>query len=144
MMRNEEFYVAHLDKYGIKATAMRLLILRQLFVADEMVSLPALAAAMPTVDKSTISRTLALFRRQGLIRALDDGSGATKYDLCDDEGAAADGHIHFRCTSCHRTFCFKDMPVPYISLPYGFQQTHISYVAEGLCPTCTTSRRHEK
>ncbi len=123
--------IEKLTRHGIKATATRLLVLRQLERSDEMVSLPELEHTLLTVDKSTISRTLSLFLHNGLIHAIDDGLGATKYALTAD-----DRHIHFCCTQCQRTFCLPNISTPRVDIPRGFTIQHIDYVIKGLCPEC--------
>ncbi len=127
----DDLYTRKLLLHGIKATAIRLLVLRQLERSDEMTSLPELEHALLTVDKSTISRTLTLFLHKGLIHAIDDGLGATKYGLTDDKW-----HIHFCCTRCERTFCLKNISTPRVELPSGFSVQQVDYVIKGLCPEC--------
>ncbi len=143
-MYDESFYTDRLQKHGIKATSTRLLVLRQLFLGDEMVSLHDLEMQLLTVDKSTIFRTLSLFLAHGLIHAVDDGLGSTKYALCDDneDTIFRDGHIHFCCNQCQRTFCLKQIHTPEVKLPAGFSIQGMSYVVKGLCPEC--NRRNER
>jgi len=140
-MSNEEFFVHKLEHRGIKPTATRLLILQQMHRGDEMVSLPELERLLPSVDKSTISRSLSLFLMHGLVHVVDDGSGALKYNVCDDdcdcEEDIEDEHTHFYCTECHRTFCLKQIQVPVVSLPDGFRLSSVNYVLKGLCPECS-------
>lgn len=106
-----------------------------------MVSMPELERLLPTVDKSTISRALTLFLAHGLIHAVDDGSGTMKYNVCDDdcdcEELIEDEHTHFYCIRCHRTFCLKNIRVPVVELPDGFQLSSINYVLKGTCPECS-------
>ncbi len=136
MTTDEDFYVNRLDIYGIKPTAIRLLIIRQMFRGNEMVSLPDLERCLPTVDKSTISRTLSLFLARKLVHSVDDGSGAMKYALSDGEEKPVmqDRHIHFCCTLCRRTFCLKQIHTPSVTLPAGFDIHNINSVRKGLCP----------
>ena len=117
---------------------MRLLILRTMMRGDETVSLPEMERWLPTVDKSTISRTLSLFLLHKLVHAVDDGSGSLKYAVCSDDCSCAveDEHTHFYCESCHRTFCLKQIAVPVVPLPDGFRLTGVNYVLKGLCPEC--------
>ena len=84
-MKDEDFFLHKLEHRDIKPTATRLLILREMYRGDETVSLPELEKLLPTVDKSTISRTLTLFLLHRLIHAVDDGSGSLKYDVCADD-----------------------------------------------------------
>lgn len=137
-MTNEDYYIRKLAHREIKPTASRLLILREMMRGDEAVSLPDLERYLPTVDKSTISRTLSLFLLHRLIHAIDDGSGALKYAVCDDgcDCSVDEEHTHFYCENCHRTFCLKHIAVPVVPLPDGFSMHSINYVLKGLCPEC--------
>ena len=137
-MADDKFYVDKLLHRGIKPTATRLLILREMFRGDETVSLPQLERLLPTVDKSTISRTLSVFLMNKLIHVVDDGSGSLKYNVCSDDCDCGvdDEHTHFYCERCHRTFCLKRIHVPVVELPEGFRLSSINYVVKGLCPEC--------
>lgn len=143
-MYDEQFYLDKLKHRGIRPTATRLLILRNMMRGDEAVSLPDMERYLPTVDKSTISRTLSLFLLNRLVHVIDDGSGSLKYAVCSDDCdcSVGDEHTHFYCTSCHRTFCLKHIAVPVVDLPPGFTLSSINYVLKGLCPECAEAE-HE-
>ncbi|MDY6205718.1 MAG: transcriptional repressor [Prevotella sp.] len=138
-MSDEQYYLDKLALRNIRPTATRLLILRAMMRGNETVSLPELERHLPTIDKSTISRTLSLFHLHKLIHAIDDGSGALKYAICDDdcEETIDDEHTHFYCEQCQRTYCLKQIHVPVVDLPSGFRLRHINYVLKGLCPQCS-------
>lgn len=138
MMADEDFFLDKLTHRDIRPTAIRLLILRNMMRGDEALSLPDLERLLPTVDKSTISRTLSLFLLHRLIHAIDDGSGALKYAVCDDscDCTVDEEHTHFYCEHCHRTFCLRQISVPVVPLPNGFALHSINYVLKGLCPEC--------
>ena len=131
-MVHEDYYTHKLTHREIKPTASRLLILREMMRGNEAVSLPDLERYLPTVDKSTISRTLSLFLLHRLIHAIDDGSGALKYAVCDDDCDCSIDEEHTHCT-----FCLKHIAVPVVPLPEGFSLHSINYVLKGLCPECT-------
>lgn len=143
-MREEQL----LQAAGIKPTAARILIIRNLDAADHPLSMAEIGDALETVDKSVISRTLALFRTARLIHIIQDGSDSVRYELCrchcsvsgDDTGDDSDRHIHFHCEACGKTFCFRDMPVPEPALPDGFHASSVNYVINGLCPSCAGSK----
>ena len=140
-------YLLHkLEHRHIRPTATRLLILHAMHRGDETVSLPSLERLLPTVDKSTISRTLTLFLLHRLIHAVDDGSGTVKYAVCADDCdcTVEEEHTHFRCEQCHRTFCLKHIAVPVVPLPEGFRLTGINYVLRGLCPECAEGMKNKK
>ena len=145
-MTDESYFLHLLQHRGIKPTATRLLILRQMKRGDEMVSMPMLERLLPTIDKSTISRTLSLFLLHGLVHAVDDGSGSLKYNVCPDDCHCDDDiddeHTHFRCEQCQRTFCLSQIQVPVVPLPPGFQLHSVNYVLHGLCPECAEKAKH--
>ena len=69
---------------GIRPTAVRLLVLRAIAERDEGVfSLQDLSDRLPTMDKSSLFRTLTLFADKQLLHPIDDGSGMQKYCIPD-------------------------------------------------------------
>ena len=76
-MTDEQFFLDKLKHRDIRPTATRLLILREMMRGDEAVSLPDLERYLPTVDKSTISRTLSLFLLNRLVHVIDAPTTAT-------------------------------------------------------------------
>ena len=129
---------ARMCSRGVKPTAVRLLVFSALQATARPVSVSDLETSLQTVDKSTIFRTLTLFLEHHLIHGIEDGSGAVKYELCYGEWdcSVSDMHLHFFCERCHRTFCFKDMPIPEVDLPEGFAMHGVNFVIKGLCPDC--------
>ena len=144
-MYDEQYYLDKLALREIKPTAMRLLILRTMMRGNETVSMADIERYLPTVDKSTISRTLSLFLFHRLIHCIDDGSGSVKYAVCDDDCdcAVKDEHTHFYCEGCHRTFCLNHIHVPVVTLPDGFSLNSVNYVLKGLCPECADKQRQK-
>ena len=132
-----------LEERGIKATAIRILVLREMLSMDQhqAFTLLDLENRLDTVDKSTLFRTLTLFHDHLLIHSIDDGSGSVKYSLCrrgcDCRGKAF--HVHFSCTKCNRTFCFEKIAIPEIELPTGFLYENVNFVFKGLCRDCSSS-----
>ena len=56
----EDIYLDKLVRRDIKPTAIRLLVIKEMMQAERAVSLLDLETLLDTVDKSTISRTIAL------------------------------------------------------------------------------------
>ena len=110
--------------------------------AERAVSLLDLETLLDTVDKSTISRTIALFLSHHLIHSIDDGSGSLKYAVCDNSCncVVQDLHSHFYCEKCHRTFCLEGTHIPVIDLPEGFTLHSINYVLKGICQECSSPK----
>ena len=70
-----------LEEHGIRPTANRLLIAQALEAAGRPLSLMELEARLETIDKSNISRALALFRDARLVHVLEDAGEGIRYEL---------------------------------------------------------------
>ena len=127
-----------LDNAGVRVTAVRLLVWRQVRHGfSDAFSLADLEAALPTVDRSTLFRTLSTFTEAHLLHEIDDGSGSQKYCVCSTcDTHRCEGHVHLTCTRCHRTFCLTDVRIPAVPLPEGWEAVEAEYVVKGVCPAC--------
>lgn len=127
-----------LDNAGIRVTAVRLMVWRQVRHGfSDAFSLADLEAALPTVDRSTLFRTLTTLTDAHLLHLIDDGTGSQKYCVCPvGDTHHCGGHVHFTCLTCHRTFCFTDIHIPVVPLPDGFEARETEYVVKGICSSC--------
>ena len=127
-----------LQAKNIRQTAMRQLVLKVFTEEKTAVSLPELEEKIERADKATLYRTLKTFELNKLIHKIDDGSGTTKYALCEDTCTCNphDLHVHFHCSKCDKTYCLNDIPVPLIKLPVGFSLDKVNMVVEGICINC--------
>lgn len=125
-------------KKNIKLTPIRLLVYEILFTHQKAMSLYEIEQQFDSVERSTIFRTLKTFQENCLIHSIDDGTGAVKYALCDDDCTCDldDLHIHFLCANCGETHCLKDIPVPEVELPENFSFESANFVVKGICPNC--------
>lgn len=131
--------VVILESRGIKPTANRILVMRELMRAMRPVSLADLEISSGfSMDKASIFRVLELFAQHNVVHVIEDGSRSLKYELCHSRGhhTIADQHVHFYCERCKKTFCFEDVPVPMVSVPDGFSPRAVNYVIKGVCPDC--------
>lgn len=124
---------------GVRPTAMRLLVFRELSLSRRPVSLKEMEERLVTADRSTIFRTLTLLLQHHLVHSVTDGSGAQKYEVCHGHGSCSpdDQHPHFHCTQCQRTFCLEHIDIPLLALPDGFLLTSVNFILSGLCPDCS-------
>ena len=127
-----------LQSRNIKPTAMRELVLEVLTEQKTAVSLPELEEIFVRADKATLYRTLKTFEENKLIHSIDDGTGAVRYALCNEECDCSidDLHVHFLCTKCNKTYCLNEIPVPILKLPVGFSFENVSMVVKGICANC--------
>ena len=128
-----------LDNAGVRVTAVRLLIWKTIRNGfDNAFALADLEGALPTVDRSTLFRTLAVLTEAHLLHEIDDGSGSQKYCVCHlDDTRHCQGHIHLTCRICHRTFCLTNVKIPPALLPEGFVPEETEYVVKGICKDCS-------
>jgi Fur family ferric uptake transcriptional regulator len=133
-----------LQSHGVKPTANRILIVKELASAQKPMSMKELEYSILTIDKSNIFRALMLFRKHRLVHVIDEGENGTGYELClsTDEENDEDEHAHFYCEECHRTFCLHDTPVPAVELPEGYQPISTSYLIHGICAECMKKHPH--
>ena len=135
---NSQDMISRLESKGIRPTANRILVMKTLMGEQNPQSLSNLERKMVSMDKSSIFRTLTLFLEHDVVHAFEDGRGVLCYELCEEKGACDhhDGHIHFYCESCQRSFCMEDIHIPSFELPEGFYPHSISFVIKGECPKC--------
>lgn len=130
-----------LEQAGLRVTAVRLLIWRELRHGfDDTFSLADLQNALPTVDRSTLFRTLVSLTEAHLLHEIDDGSGTQKYCVCHhDDTRHCMGHVHLTCTHCHHTYCLPNVTIPSVPLPMDFTPQETEYVVKGICRRCKTA-----
>lgn len=136
---NEKQIEGLLEQHGIKLTANRILIAKIMSTLDYPISMKELETMLLTMDKSSIFRTLSLFKSHHLVHQMEDGNDIVRYELCHSHGEEEDEdiHVHFYCEHCHRTFCLNEISVPQVNLPVGYRQTAVNYMIKGICPDCS-------
>lgn len=134
---NEDQLIKKMQEHGVRPTAVRMMIGRFLDSADHPMSALEIEMALDTVDRSTITRTLAIFGENSLIHVIEDGSGASKYEICasDHNEEPSDMHLHFHCRKCGKTTCLP-IPIPEITLPPGFLAESANFTITGVCENC--------
>lgn len=139
-MNTHDQYADLLTSHSVKPTANRLIIAEVLDRTSYPLSMKDIEDRIPTLDKSSISRTLSLFKENYLVHTIDDGGTSVKYELCHSHHHKADidedEHVHFHCTMCNRTICLTDTPMPKIQIPEGFRLQHVCIILHGICPSC--------
>lgn len=124
---------------GIKPTANRILVLREIMKASHPISLSDLEISLSPMDKSSIFRTLDLFSKHDLIHVIEDGSRSLKYEVCHGNGhhTVADQHAHFYCEKCGEVYCLDDITIPHTNLPATFTVKSVNLMFKGICAKCS-------
>jgi Fur family ferric uptake transcriptional regulator len=128
-----------LTEREVRPTAMRILVYRHLAERQAAVSLMDVESAFATADRSTLFRTLKTFEENGIVHQIDDGTGVTKYALCEqgcDCTLDQDLHLHFHCEHCGETVCLTEHKIPHINLPDGYVAEDANLVVKGICDKC--------
>lgn len=131
-----------LEEAGVKPTSNRILVLRSLQEATSPKSLIELETQLETLDRSSILRVLTLLCEHGLVHAMEDGRGVSKYEMCHaGHHAHHDAHdlhhAHFYCEKCDKVYCLEDVEVPEINLPEGFELKGVNFMLKGICRDCS-------
>lgn len=128
-----------LKEKDIAPTAMRLVVFDFLLKQSAALSLTDLELGMHKTDRVTLYRTIRTFEEHGLVHRIEDGSGITKFALC-QSGCDVDGHhdlhIHFYCTKCKETHCLPKTHIPEVQLPATYKAIETQLMVKGLCAGC--------
>ena len=131
-------YAQLLEAHGVKPTANRIIIVKALSQAGTPMSMKELEYSILSLDKSSIFRTLTLFREHHLVHTIESGDGGMRYELCKshDNNIDDDEHVHFYCEQCHKTYCLYDTLIPQVPVPEGFLPHSANFILRGVCPQC--------
>ena len=138
MMKNIEYI---LEQRKIRPTAMRILIFKFLEAQNVAASLTDIENTFDKSDRTTLYRTLKTFEEHGIVHTIDDGSGVTKYALCEENcqcDVETDLHLHFHCNLCNETVCLTNHKIPQINLPEGYISEDVNLVVKGVCDKCNS------
>lgn len=132
----------YLKEHEVKITPNRLIVLRALENTKYPIGLTELEDTIQTLDKSSIFRTLVLFRDHHVVHVIEDGSNGAKYELCQGTQREKDddAHVHFHCEQCQQTYCMDTIPVPEIHLPKEYKAQSVNHIIKGICPQCHSKK----
>jgi len=138
MIQNIEDF---LETKNIRPTAMRILTFKFLDGQQVATSLTDIEQAFDRSERTTLYRTLKTFEEHGVVHKIDDGSGVTKFALCEENcncEVETDLHLHFHCNNCGETVCLTNHKIPHISLPEGYTAEDVNLVVRGICEKCSS------
>ena len=135
---NEAKCTQLLEEHGIKPTANRIVVLKELVKALHPITLSELEYKILSIDKSNIFRALNLFKEHHLVHVIEGGSEGVRYELCHshDHDHDDDQHPHFYCEECQQTYCLDHLEMPSFDLPEGFEMHTVNCMVKGICPHC--------
>jgi Fe2+ or Zn2+ uptake regulation protein len=139
-------YEAILRRTGHRITPQRLAILDAVCDAGGHISLGAIYARArhvdPSIDRSTVYRTLKLFVTLGLVVSADTGDGETYFEI-----AKPRRHHHLVCRQCGGEWEIDQSVMQplfdQLLSQHGFSADSDHLVVFGLCQTCASLKRGE-
>ena len=141
---NTETIEEILGKMKVRPTAMRLLIFRFLLARKTAVSLGNIEEYFDNCERTTLYRTLKTFEENGIVHQIDDGTGISKFALCEPGcncEMEQDLHLHFHCKQCNETTCLTQYKIPHINLPEGYRAEDANLVVKGSCKNCSNPEK---
>ena len=129
-----------LENHQVRPTAMRILIYKYLAEMKITVALTDIESAFAKAERTTLYRTIKTFEENGIVHHIEDGTGITKYALCEPGcncDLEQDLHLHFHCHNCDETVCLTEHKIPHINLPDGYVAENANLVLKGICEKCS-------
>lgn len=136
----KEIFQNYIQKYGLRRTAQRDLILEIFLKTEEHLSSEDLYWLVqkedPAVGQTTVYRTLKLLTEAGLAREVRFGDGKTYYEHHYNH----EHHDHMICTECGKVIEFFSPEIEALqdamAEKFGFKPTHHSLRILGICEEC--------
>ncbi len=136
----KEIFLNYIQKYGLRRTAQRDLILEVFLSTEEHLSSEDLYYLVKREDsaigQTTVYRTLKLLTEAGLAREVRFGDGVTHYEHHHNH----EHHDHIICTECSKVIEFYSPELEAmqdeIVEKYNFKPTQHSLRIWGICSDC--------
>jgi Fur family ferric uptake transcriptional regulator len=145
MTEEQEVFLQHIQKKGLKRTAQRDLILDMFLRTEAHLSSEDLYRLVqkqdPTIGQTTVYRTLKLLTEAGLAREVRFGDGVTHYE----HHYKHQHHDHMICSECGRVIEFFSAELEAIqdamAAKHRFQITQHLLRMIGICAECRRALR---
>lgn len=136
-MNNNDIEII-LSEKGIKPTANRILVMKELTSVQHPVNLAELEISLAPMDKTSIFRVLDLFAKHNLIHVIEDGSRSLKYEICLGRGnhSIDDHHAHFYCEKCRSIICLDKISTYNVHIPDELNVKSVNLMFKGICQKC--------
>jgi Fur family ferric uptake transcriptional regulator len=147
MTEEQEVFLEHIQKKGLKRTSQRDLILDVFLGTEAHLSSEDLYRLVhkkdPTVGQTTVYRTLKLLTEAGLAREVRFGDGLTHYE----HNYKHEHHDHMICSECGRIIEFFSAELEAIqdamAAKHKFEVTEHLLRILGICAECRRARKLE-
>ena len=148
LTEEQEVFLKHIQKRGLKRTSQRDLILDVFLRTEEHLSIEDLYRLVqredPTVGQTTVYRTLKLLTEAGLAREVRFGDGRTHYE----HNYKHQHHDHMICSECGKIIEFFSAELEALqdamAAQHGFEITQHLLRIIGVCADCQHIRQQSE
>ena len=148
MSEEQDVFLEHLQRSGLKRTAQRDLILEVFLRTEEHLSSEDLYRLVqkedPTIGQTTVYRTLKILTEAGLAREVRFGDGRTYYE----HNYKHQHHDHMVCVNCGKIIEFYSEELEAIqeamAAKYRYEPTQHSLRILGYCSDCRRQSQERK
>ena len=135
-----------LHAHGSRFTPQRQIVIEQVLATRGHIVPEAVYAEVsrrfPSINRSTVYRTLQLLEQMGLISHAHVEEGSTRYHRAEDPA-----HMHLVCTACGRLEEIEDLSIgnplrDALVERYGFESDLTHLAIAGRCRGCATPSGH--
>jgi len=145
MTEEQEVFLQHIQKQGLKRTAQRELILDVFLRTEKHLSSEDLYQLVrekdPNIGQTTVYRTLKLLSEAGLAREVRFGDGITHYE----HNYKHDHHDHMICSQCGKIIEFYSAELEALqdamAAKHKFEVTQHLLRIIGICADCRRNAR---
>ena len=145
MTEEQEVFLSHIQKQGLKRTAQRDLILDVFLRTEDHLSSEDLYRLVrnedPSVGQTTVYRTLKLLTDAGLAREVRFGDGRAHYE----HNYKHQHHDHMICSECGKILEFYSAELEAIqdrmAAEHGFEVTQHLLRIIGICADCRPAKK---
>ena len=134
-----------LQQVGISFTPQRLAVLKILQMAEQPLSAVVIRerlARQTRINKVTVYRIIALFKKQGLIRDVLSAGGTVYFEMATSDHPV---HPHFSCKSCGTMSCLTPLTFSQarqlMAARDAYSVEHIEINISGLCNGCLNATK---
>ena len=148
LSEEQEVFLKHIQKKGLKRTTQRELILDVFLRTEEHLSNEDLYQLVkkedPTVGQTTVYRTLKILTEAGLAREVRFGDGRTHYE----HNYKHQHHDHMICSECGKIIEFFSAELEAIqdemAAKHDFEIRQHLLRMIGVCSECRREERHDR
>ena len=144
LTEEQEVFLKHIQRKGLKRTSQRDLILDVFLRTEEHLSNEDLYQLVkkedPTVGQTTVYRTLKLLTEAGLAREVRFGDGRAHYE----HNYKHQHHDHMICSECGKIIEFFSAELEAMAAKHRFEITQHLLRMIGICYECQVARRQDE